>query len=72
VPAVERDRRVACYRNHPITPEDVEARPGETIRLAVEGQVLGTTVWTAHGERQWRPLGKVDRWEVYLPLIQRE
>jgi len=37
--------------------------------LVVEGQVLSMGVWTGHGERQWRSPGKVDLWQVYLPVI---
>jgi hypothetical protein len=62
---------LACYGDDPTTPEDEGAQPGDTIQLLVEGQVLAVGTWTAHGERQWRALGKVDLWQVYLPLIRK-
>jgi len=62
---------LACYGDDPTTPEDEGAMPGDTIQLVVDGQVLGMGTWTAHGERQWAPLGKVEVWPVYLPLIRK-
>jgi hypothetical protein len=62
---------LACYGNDPTTPEDEGAQPGDTIQLVVEGQVLASGMWTATGERQWVPLGKVEGWQVYLPLIRK-
>ena len=49
---------LACYGDDPTTSEDEGARPGDTIQLVVDGEVLATGTWTAHGDRQWRPLGK--------------
>ena len=63
---------LACYGDDPTTSEDEGAQPGDTIQLVVDGQVLATGMWTAHGDRQWRPLGKVDLWQVYLPVIFKE
>jgi hypothetical protein len=60
-----------CYGDDSTTPADEGAQPGDPIQVMVDGQVLGEGTWTAHGERQWRPLGKVDRWNVYLPVVQR-
>ncbi len=60
---------LACYGDDPTTPEDEGARPGDTIQLVVDGQVLATGTWAAHGARQWRSLGTVDLWQVYLPII---
>jgi len=62
---------LACYGDDPTTPEDEGAQPGDTIQLVAEGQVLGIGTWTEHGDRQWRPLGKVEMWQVYLPLIRK-
>ena len=62
---------LACYGDDPTTSEDEGAQPGDTIQLIVDGQVLGMDTWTAHGDRQWRPLGKVDPWRLYLPLIRK-
>ncbi|MCZ7570263.1 MAG: C25 family cysteine peptidase [Ardenticatenaceae bacterium] len=62
---------LACYGDDPDTPEDEGARPGDTIRLVVDGQVLGTGMWTAHGERQWAPLGAVELHRLWLPLLRR-
>jgi hypothetical protein len=62
---------LACYGDDPTTPEDEGARPGDIIQLVVDDQILGMGTWTAHGERQWRPLGEVDLWQLYLPLIER-
>ncbi len=62
---------LACYGDDPTTPEDEGAQAGDTTQLVVDGQVLATGTWTAHGNRQWRPLGKADLWELYLPLIRK-
>ncbi len=62
---------LACYGDDPTTPEDEGAHPGDIIQLVVDVQVLGTGTWTAHGDRQWRPLGKADLWQVYLPLTRK-
>ena len=62
---------LACYGDDPTTSEDEGAQPGDTIQLVVDGQVLGVGTWTARGDRQWRPLGKADLWQVYLPLIRK-
>ncbi len=62
---------LACYGDDPTTPEDEGAQPGDTIQLVVDDQVLGMGMWTAHGDRQWRSLGKVDLWQLYLPLIRK-
>ena len=62
---------LACYGDDPTTPEDECARPGDIIQLIVDDQILSMSTWTAHGERQWRPLGKADQWQLYLPLIER-
>ncbi len=62
---------LACYGDDPTTPEDEGAQPGDTIQLVAEGQVLAIGTWTEHGDRQWRPLGKVELWQVYLPLIRK-
>jgi hypothetical protein len=60
---------LACYGDDPDTPEDEGARPGDTIRLLVGEQVLGTGTWSAHGERQWVPLGKAELRRFYLPVM---
>ncbi|MFQ5859747.1 MAG: hypothetical protein ACE5LU_29480, partial [Anaerolineae bacterium] len=62
---------LACYGDDPTTPEDEGARPGDPIRLMVDGQELGTAVWTAHGDRHWAPLGPTPLWQVWLPVISR-
>jgi len=62
---------LACYGDDPTTPEDEGAQPGDTIQLVAEGQVLAIGTWTEHGDRQWTPLGKVEVWQVYLPLIRK-
>jgi hypothetical protein len=62
---------LACYGDDPTTPEDEGSQPGDTIQLVVDDQVLGMGTWTAHGERQWRLLGKADQWQLYLPLIEK-
>jgi hypothetical protein len=62
---------LACYGDDPTTLEDEGAWPGDTIQLVVDGQVLGMGMWTARGDRQWRPLGKVDLWQLYLPLVRK-
>ena len=62
---------LACYGDDSTTPEDEGAQPGDTIRLVVDGQVLAMGTWTAYGDRQWRPLGRVDLWQLYLPLIRK-
>jgi hypothetical protein len=62
---------LACYGDDLTTPEDEGARPGDIIQLVVDNQVLGMGTWTAHGERQWRPLGAVEVRRVYLPLISK-
>jgi len=62
---------LACYGDDPTTPENEGAQPGDTIQLVVEGQVLGVGTWTEHGDCHWRPLGKVEMWQVYLPLIRK-
>jgi len=61
---------LACYGDDPTTPEDEGAQPGDTIQLVVDGQVLAMGMWTAHGDRQWRPLGKA-LWQLCLPLVGR-
>ena len=55
---------LACYGDDPTTPEDEGAPPGDTIQFVADDQVLGMGTWTAHGDRQWRPLGKVEVWQV--------
>jgi hypothetical protein len=62
---------LACYGDDPMTPEDEGAQPGDTVRLIVDGQVLGTAVWTAHGERQWVALGATSVWKVWVPFVHR-
>jgi len=65
---------LACYGDDPDTPEDEGARPGDTIRLAMDGQTLGTAVWTAHGDLVHVNLGAegVTRpWRVWLPAIRK-
>jgi len=62
---------LACYGDDPATPEDEGVRLGDTIQLVVDGQVLGVATCTEHGSRQWRPLGKVEAWQVYLPMIRK-
>ncbi|MBC8265086.1 MAG: hypothetical protein H8E47_13310, partial [Anaerolineales bacterium] len=62
---------LACYGDDPTTLEDEGAQAGDVIQLVVDGQMLGKGTWTAHGDRQWRPLGKVDLWQLYLPLIRK-
>ena len=62
---------LACYGDDPTTLEDEGAQPGDVIQLVVDGQMLGKGTWTAHGDRQWRPLGKVDLWQLYLPLVRK-
>jgi len=37
----------------------------------VDGRLLGTGVWTAHGERQRVWVGRGTLWDVYLPLIRK-
>ncbi len=63
---------LACYSDDPTTLEDEGAMPEDIIQLVVDGQVLGMGTWTAHGDRQWTPLGKVDLWQLYLPLVRKE
>ena len=55
---------LACYGNDPTTAEDEGAQAGDVIRLVVDGQTLGTGTWTAHGGRQWVPLGPAELWRV--------
>lgn len=43
----------------PKTVEDEEAQPGDTVRLIVDGQIMGSGIWMAHGGR-WR-----------VPLVQK-
>jgi len=62
---------LACYGDDPATPGDEGARLGDTIQLVVDGQVLGVGTCSEHGDRQWRPLGQVEVWSVYLPLIRK-
>ncbi len=62
---------LACYGDDLTTMEDEGARAGDTVRLVVDGQALGTAVWTAHGERQWVPLGPAPVWRVWLPLLRK-
>ncbi|MFQ5854316.1 MAG: hypothetical protein ACE5LU_01540 [Anaerolineae bacterium] len=62
---------LACYGDDPTTPEDEGAQAGDAIRLVVDGQEMGTGVWTAHGGRQWVPLGAERVWRVWLPMISR-
>ncbi|MFQ5857870.1 MAG: FG-GAP-like repeat-containing protein, partial [Anaerolineae bacterium] len=62
---------LACYGDDPTTPADKGARPGDTVRLTVDGQELGTAVWTAHGDLQWVPLGPAPVWRVWMPMISR-
>ena len=62
---------LACYGDDPTTTEDEGAMPGDTIRLMVDGQTLGTGTWTAHADRQWSPLGSAPQWQVWLPLIRK-
>jgi hypothetical protein len=71
VTAAGRYGLLPCYGDDLTTPKDEGAQPGDAIWLMIDGQVLGMAMWTAHGERQWRPLGEVDLWHVYLPVIQR-
>jgi hypothetical protein len=68
---------LACYGDDTETPIDEGARPGDTIevRAIVDGQaqVIGTGLWTAHGDRQQVPGGKppplpTQPSSVYLPL----
>jgi hypothetical protein len=40
------------------------------IQLVVDGQVLGRGIWTAHGDRQLAPLGRLP-YALYLPLVIR-
>jgi hypothetical protein len=63
---------LACYGDDPTTAEDEGAQPGDRVRLVVEGETLATGVWTAHGERQWVPLGAVELQKVWLPLVVRD
>ncbi|MBS1252762.1 MAG: hypothetical protein MAG451_01804 [Anaerolineales bacterium] len=60
---------LACYSDDPATFPDEGAQPGDTIRLVVNNQVLGTSIWTAHGGRQWLPLGATSLWQVWMPLV---
>jgi hypothetical protein len=62
---------LACYGDDPTTPEDEGARPGDTIRLVVNGQVVGMAVWTTHGDRQWVALGAMSVWKVWVPFVHR-
>jgi hypothetical protein len=62
---------LACYGDDPTTPEDEGAQPGDTVRLVAGGQELGTGTWTAHGGRQWVPLGEVQMWKVWLVVVSR-
>jgi len=62
---------LACYGDDPTTPDDEGAEPGDTIQLVVDGQVLGMGAWTEHGDLQWRPLGRLDLWQLYLPPIRK-
>lgn len=65
---------LACYGDDPDTPEDEGARQGDIIQLVVDGQVLGTAVWTAHGDLTEVNLGAetIDRpWQVWLPVIRK-
>jgi len=62
---------LACYGDDPTTPEDEGAQPGDTIQLVVDGQVLGGGTWTERGDLLWRPLGKADLWQLYLPMIRK-
>ncbi|MCX6033133.1 MAG: proprotein convertase P-domain-containing protein, partial [Chloroflexi bacterium] len=61
---------LACYGDDPDTPADEGAAPGETIRLVVAGQTVGTGTWLAQGEHQWTPLGKVNLWRLFLPRVE--
>ncbi len=60
-----------CYGDDPTTPEDEGAQAGDTVRLVVGGQELGTGTWMEHGGRQWVPLGPVELWRVWLPLVEK-
>jgi len=62
---------LACYGDDPTTPEDEGARPGDIIRLVVDGQTLNTGVCTVLGDLHWVPLGTAShQWQVFLPLVQ--
>jgi subtilisin-like proprotein convertase family protein len=61
---------LACYGDDPDTPADEGATVGDTIRLVVADQTVGTGTWVARGERQWAPLGKVTIRRIYLPNLQ--
>lgn len=67
---------LACYGDDPTTAvamEDEGARPGDTIRLTVDGQALATAPWTAHGDLMQVNLGvqAVTRpWQMYPPLVR--
>ena len=60
---------LACYGDDPTTPEDEGSQPGDTIQLVVDGRVLGTAVWTAHGDLQRVSLGPAGLWQVWLPMV---
>ncbi len=51
---------LVCYGDDPDTPADEGAATGDTIRLVVAGQTVGTGMWLAQGERQWAPVGQGD------------
>ena len=59
-----------CYGDDQTTAEDEGADPGDVIQLVVDGQVLGRGIWTAHGDRQLAPLGRLP-YALYLPLVIR-
>jgi hypothetical protein len=71
VHAVGRYGLLACYGYDPTTPADEGTRPGDVVRLVVEGETLATGRWTAHGERRWVPLGTVKVWRVWMPFVNR-
>jgi len=60
---------LACYGDDLDTALDEGAEIGDVIRLLVDGQVLGSTTWTAFGECRWVPLGEVELRRLYLPFM---
>jgi len=64
---------LVCYGDDSTTPEDEGARPGDVIRLMVDGQEMATAIWMAHGDLVEVNLGDeaVTRpWRLYLPLVR--
>ncbi|MFQ5595792.1 MAG: CARDB domain-containing protein, partial [Anaerolineae bacterium] len=63
---------LACYGDDPTTPADEGASPGDVLTFAIDGApapASAKAIWTVHGGLQWMPLGPVELWRVWLPVV---